>query len=112
MRIFFVEFSFSKNADKNLITIRKINAQNSKPLQSNEKTHTFFSILSSFSFLELAHFSEGCGGSSSRLSCLTSLSATTPNILQISKRVCGRPTGLFPFTFASKACLGSLFWGI
>jgi len=73
---------------------------------------------------EPAYVREGCGVSSLRLSRHTSCSATTANIslswspkrfhprssMLSYQRVRGRPTGLFPFAFASKAFLGNLSW--
>jgi len=79
-----------------------------------------------FLLSEPVYVREGCRGISSRLSRHTSRSATTSNnsldwspkrfhpifSMYSAHRVHGRPTGLFPFTFASKAYLGSLSWGI
>ena len=86
----------------------------------------FYSKWSSFFFFHCPLFREGCEGSSSRLSRHTSRSSIT-SIISLGRSPkwfhprfsmwsvhldLGRPTGLLPFALASKACLGSLSWGI
>ena len=82
----------------------------------------FFRLGFVFFFLHCPLFREGCGGSSSRLSCHTSRSSITSIIslgrspkrfhprfsMQSIHLVLGRPTGLLPFALVCKACLGSL----